>query len=77
MNWDKHGWLRHYATSRKDASSNPDKILFFLIYLMFSAALWPQPQSEISTRNLPECKGLPAPETDNLTAICEPIVHKS
>jgi hypothetical protein len=33
-----------------------------------------QPLTEISTRNLPGGKGRPAPEADNLTAICEPIV---
>jgi hypothetical protein len=33
-----------------------------------------QPLAEMSTRNLPEGKGLPAGKTDNLTAICEPIV---
>jgi hypothetical protein len=30
--------------------------------------------TEMSTRNLPRGKGPPACETDNLTAICEPIV---
>jgi hypothetical protein len=33
-----------------------------------------QSLTEISTRNLPGGKGRPAPKTDNLTAICEPIV---
>jgi hypothetical protein len=33
-----------------------------------------QPLTEMSTRNLPGGKGLPAREADNLTAICEPIV---
>jgi hypothetical protein len=33
-----------------------------------------QPLTEMSTRNLPEDKGRPAPKADNLTAICEPIV---
>jgi hypothetical protein len=35
-----------------------------------------QPLTEMSTRNLPGGKGRPAPEADNLTAICEPIVYK-
>jgi hypothetical protein len=30
--------------------------------------------TEMNTRNLPEGKGRPAHEADNLTAICEPIV---
>jgi hypothetical protein len=33
-----------------------------------------QPITEMITRNLPEGKGRPAREADNLTAICEPIV---
>jgi hypothetical protein len=35
-----------------------------------------QPLTEMSTRNLPEGKRRPARGTDNLTAICEPIVYK-
>jgi hypothetical protein len=35
-----------------------------------------QPVTEMSTRNLPEGKGLQARNADNLTAICEPIVYK-
>jgi hypothetical protein len=34
-----------------------------------------QPPTEMSTRNLPEGKGRPAREADNLTAICETIVY--
>jgi hypothetical protein len=33
-----------------------------------------QPLTEMSTRNLPGGKGLPARKAHNLTAICEPIV---
>jgi hypothetical protein len=33
-----------------------------------------QSLAEMSTTNLPEGKGRPARKTDNLTAICEPIV---
>jgi hypothetical protein len=33
-----------------------------------------QPLTEMSTRNLPGDKKRPARRTDNLTAICEPIV---
>jgi hypothetical protein len=35
-----------------------------------------QPLTEMSTRNLPGCKGRPARRADNLTSICEPIVYK-
>jgi hypothetical protein len=34
-----------------------------------------QPLTAMSTRNLPEGKGLPAHNADNLTAICEPIFY--
>jgi hypothetical protein len=35
-------WLRHYATSPKVAGSNPDEVnIFFSIYLILAAALWP------------------------------------
>jgi hypothetical protein len=33
-----------------------------------------QPLREMSTRNLPGCKGRPARKAGDLTAICEPIV---
>jgi hypothetical protein len=33
-----------------------------------------QPLTEMSTRNLSGSKGRPTRKTDNLTAICEPIV---
>jgi hypothetical protein len=33
-----------------------------------------QPLTEKSTRNLPRDKARPVRKTDNLTAICEPIV---
>jgi hypothetical protein len=35
-----------------------------------------QPLTEMSTKNLPGSKGRPARGSDNLTAICEPIVYK-
>jgi hypothetical protein len=35
---------------------------------------WTQPLTEMSTRNLPRGKGLPARKADNIVAICEPIV---
>jgi hypothetical protein len=33
-----------------------------------------QPLTEMSARNFPGGKKRPAPKTDNLTVICEPIV---
>jgi hypothetical protein len=33
-----------------------------------------QPVREMSTRNLPGCKGRPARKADNLPAICEPAL---
>jgi hypothetical protein len=36
-----------------------------------------QPLTEMSTRNLPGGKSLPALKADNFTAICEPIVYKT
>jgi hypothetical protein len=33
-----------------------------------------QPLTEMSTRNIPRVKGRPAGKTDNLTAICEPVI---
>jgi hypothetical protein len=35
-----------------------------------------QPLTEMSIRNLPECKGRPGRKADNLTAVCDPIVYK-
>jgi hypothetical protein len=37
---------------------------------------YPQPLTEMSTRNLPRGKRRPARKADNLTVICEPIVWK-
>jgi hypothetical protein len=36
-----------------------------------------QPLAEMSTRNFPQGKVLPARKTGTLTAICEPIVSQS
>jgi hypothetical protein len=35
-----------------------------------------QPLTEMSTRNIPGCKGRVARKADNLTAVSEPIVQK-
>jgi hypothetical protein len=50
-------WLRHCATSRKDAGSNPDEVIGFLnlpnTYSRTMALGSTQPLREMSTRNLP------------------------
>jgi hypothetical protein len=71
-------WLRHYATSRKVAGSNPDDVIrFFNRPNPSSRTMAPgstQPLTEMSTRNLSGGEGRPARGADNLTAVCEPIV---
>jgi hypothetical protein len=40
-----------------------------------TTAMWStQPQTEMSTRNLPGGKELPVRKADNFNAVCEPIV---
>jgi hypothetical protein len=52
--------------------------LDFSIDLILPAVLGStQPLTEMSTRNLTEGKGQTERKTDNLTAICEPIVQKN
>jgi hypothetical protein len=57
----------------------PMRSLDFLIDLILPAAQWAlgstQPLTEMSTRNLPGGKGLPARKAD-LTAFSEPIIYK-
>jgi hypothetical protein len=64
---------------RKDAGPIPDKIIGFFNWRNPSSRnMAPgsaQPLREMSTRNLPGGNGQPACKADNLTAICEPIVH--
>jgi hypothetical protein len=55
----------------------PMRSLDFSIYLVFPRTVAlesSQPLTELNTRNLRGGKGWPARKTDNLTAICEPIV---
>jgi hypothetical protein len=70
----KNSWLWHYAKSQKVAGSIPDEVTGFFNWpnpSSCSMALGStQPLTEMSTRNLPGGKGWPAPEADNLTAIC-------
>jgi hypothetical protein len=77
--WDTrwHSWLRHYVTSRKIAGSIPDDVIGF-----FQLAQFLQPHSGVdsaSNRNayqgiFLDVKGRSARKTDNIIAICEPIV---
>jgi hypothetical protein len=71
------GWST-IATSRKVAGSIPDE---FIEYFNWSnpssrtmALVSTQPLAEVSNRNLSGVKGRPVRKTDNLTAICEPII---
>jgi hypothetical protein len=68
----------HYATSRKVAGLNPDKVIGFFNLCNPSSHIMvlelTQPLKEISTGNLPEGKAQPMQKADNLTAICEPTV---
>jgi hypothetical protein len=51
-------WLRHYATRRKVAGSSPDEVIGFFNLPNPSSHTMAvgstQPQTEMSTRNLPE-----------------------
>jgi hypothetical protein len=71
-------WLRRYATTWKIADSIPDEVIeFFNLPNPSSRTMTlgsTQLLREINTRNLPCGKQLPAPEADNSTAICEPII---
>jgi hypothetical protein len=66
------------TTSRKIAGSIPDEAVGFFNWSTLSGRTMAvgstQPLTEMSTRNLPESKGRPARNADNLSAICEPIV---
>jgi hypothetical protein len=68
----------HCSTTRKVAGSITNNIIEFLnwpnSFSLTMALGSTQPLTEMSTRNLTECKGRPARKADNLTAICEPMV---
>jgi hypothetical protein len=56
----QRSWLRHYATSRKVAGSNPDEVDSFNLPNHSSRTMAlgsTQPLTEMSTRNLPGGKG--------------------
>jgi hypothetical protein len=70
--------LRNYATRRKVEGSIPDEVIKFFNLANPSSHTMAlgstQPLTEISKRNLPECKRWPAGKADNITSICEPII---
>jgi hypothetical protein len=63
-------WLRHFATSRKDAGSSPDDVLNFLIFLILPAAqgagIYSARNRNENQKNLSEDKAWPACNADNL-----------
>jgi hypothetical protein len=74
-------YKRHYATSRKVASSIPDEVIgFFSLYLNLAAALLPWDWFSLWQKWVPGIflagKAWPPRKRDNLTAICEPVVQK-
>jgi hypothetical protein len=81
MRGTRCSWLRHYATSRKVAGSIPGEVIGFFNWSNPSSHTMAlgltQPLTEVSTRNLPGSKGLPARMADRLTAICESILGTS
>jgi hypothetical protein len=68
------------TTSLKVSGSIPGAVirLFNLLHSSSCITVLESTQSltEMSTRNLPGCKGQSAREADKLPAICEPIVYK-
>jgi hypothetical protein len=82
--WVRISVCRHYATSRKVASSRLDEMNeFFSIYLILPAALGPGVYSasnrNLSTRNRKimflGSRARSVRRADNLTTICEPTVQ--
>jgi hypothetical protein len=78
----ERSWLRHSATSRKVAGSNPDEVIgLFSIYLIFQPHSGPgvdlasnRNEYQEYSWNVLRGKGRPALKADNITAIYEPIV---
>jgi hypothetical protein len=66
-----HSYLRHYATSRKDAGSIPDNVSRFCQMTSFFQ-LYYGPRIGSLSRILPGSKGRLVPKAGNLTAICGP-----
>jgi hypothetical protein len=66
------------ATSRKIVGSTPEDVINFFLNLSNPSGLamvleFTQPQTEMSTRNLPGGKARLMRKADNLAAICEPL----
>jgi hypothetical protein len=73
--------FRHCGKSRKVEGSIPDEVIAFFDWPKPSSRTMAlgltQPLTEMSTRNPHGAKkAWPARKTDNLTAICEPIVYR-
>jgi hypothetical protein len=76
-------WLRHYATSRKDAGSIFDEVIQFFNWPNSSsctkALLFTQPLVQLTGILLAGGgggKGWPARKADNRTALSEPTVYQ-
>jgi hypothetical protein len=73
-----HNWFRLYATGRKVADLISDEVIGLLKRPSLSSRTMAleltQPLAEMSAMNLPEGKARPALKTENLTAICEPLI---
>jgi hypothetical protein len=75
VNWMIFNWLRHYATSRKVASSRPGEVNeLFSLRLILPEALGPgvysaSNRNEYQKRETNNSGGQSA--ADNLTAICQ------
>jgi hypothetical protein len=76
-----NAWLEHYATSRNVVGSIPDEVIGFFSWPNHSSRTTALRstllQTEISISNLPGGYGPKARKSDNLAAICEPIVYKT
>jgi hypothetical protein len=70
----------HPYKHRRRSIANGAKMLRYYIHVPLYVFRSPtmrvggRPLTEVSTRNLPGSKGRPVNKTDNVTAICEPIV---
>jgi hypothetical protein len=72
--------MKHYATSRRVATSIPDEVAEIFNWRNTSSRItalgFTQPLTKTSTRNLPGYKRRLALKADKLTAICEPTVYR-
>jgi hypothetical protein len=74
-----HRYLQEYGNyHNKFILLRPQGSGFFSssIHLIFPTLVSTQPLAEMTTRNVPGCKGRPALNTDNLTPSCKKIVYR-